>query len=192
MNFLKFYSENTRLETRIFISLFSRPRRDRDFYKMNFRDRDETETRNLDREIREIETEARFSSNPGKQAIPGFILCHSSRHSLNHSCRILRGRFSFIFRSVFPSAAPIHDERQPVYSSRKMPYYQLPEDKTADISPYRFISRPLMPDCRPPFSLFYHFKKKFLYLGKVSFGLLFQIERQQVLQLSQALFLNAN
>ena len=47
MNFLKFYSENTRLEARIFISLFSRPRRDRDFCKMIFRDRDETKTRNV-------------------------------------------------------------------------------------------------------------------------------------------------
>ena len=41
------------------------PRRDRDFCKMIFRDRDETETRNLDREIREIETETRVSSNSG-------------------------------------------------------------------------------------------------------------------------------
>ena len=39
----------------------SRPRRDRDFYKMIFRDRDETETRNLDREMREIENETRIS-----------------------------------------------------------------------------------------------------------------------------------
>ena len=39
----------------------SRPRRDRDFYKMIFRDRDKTETRNLDREI---ETETRVSSYP--------------------------------------------------------------------------------------------------------------------------------
>ena len=31
---------------------------------MTFRDRDETETRNLDQEIREIETETRVSSNP--------------------------------------------------------------------------------------------------------------------------------
>ena len=43
---------------------FSRPRRGREFCKMIFRDRDETETRNLDREIREIETETRVSSNP--------------------------------------------------------------------------------------------------------------------------------
>ena len=52
-----------RLETRREISrnLFSRPRRDREFRKMFFRDRDETETRNLDREIREIETETRIS-----------------------------------------------------------------------------------------------------------------------------------
>ena len=39
-------------------------RRYRHFWKMIFRDRDETETRNLDREIREIETETRVSSNP--------------------------------------------------------------------------------------------------------------------------------
>ena len=32
---------------------------------MIFRDQDETETRNLDREIREIETETRVLSNPG-------------------------------------------------------------------------------------------------------------------------------
>ena len=62
-------SRNFTLKTRdsrreFFISLFSRPRRDRDFCKMIFRDRDETETRNLDREIREIETETRVSSNP--------------------------------------------------------------------------------------------------------------------------------
>ena len=62
-------SQNFTLKTRdsrreFFISLFSRPRRDRDFCRMIFRDRDETETRNLDREIREIETETRVSSNP--------------------------------------------------------------------------------------------------------------------------------
>ena len=64
-NFSKFYSKNSRLETRreFLISLFSRPRRDRDFYEIIFRDRDETETRNLDREIQEIETETRVSSN---------------------------------------------------------------------------------------------------------------------------------
>ena len=44
----------------------SRPRRDREFCKMIFRDRDETETRNLDREIREIETETRVSSNSAR------------------------------------------------------------------------------------------------------------------------------
>ena len=40
--------------------IFRDPRRDRDFCKMIFRDRDETETRNLDREIREIETDVVF------------------------------------------------------------------------------------------------------------------------------------
>ena len=38
-----------------------RLRRDRDFYKMIFRDRDNTETKNLDREMREIENETRIS-----------------------------------------------------------------------------------------------------------------------------------
>ena len=56
----------SRLETKTedWIILVSRPRRDREFCKMISRDRDDTETRNLDREIREIETETRVSSNP--------------------------------------------------------------------------------------------------------------------------------
>ena len=36
---------------------------------MIFQDRDETETRNLDREMREIETETRVSSNPGTHSL---------------------------------------------------------------------------------------------------------------------------
>ena len=54
----------SRLETKNWIILVSRPRRDREFCKMISRDRDNTETRNLDQEIREIETETRVSSNP--------------------------------------------------------------------------------------------------------------------------------
>ena len=52
-----------RLETRREMKkrTFSRPRRGREFCKMIFRDQDETETRNLDREIK---TETRVSSNP--------------------------------------------------------------------------------------------------------------------------------
>ena len=66
--FSKIKKNSLRIETRreLSKSLFSRPRRYREFCKMIFRDRDETETRNLDREIREIETETRVSSNPGR------------------------------------------------------------------------------------------------------------------------------
>ena len=61
----------SRLETKTenWIILVSRPRRDREFCKMISRDRDDTETRNLDREIREIETETRVSSNPGQDLL---------------------------------------------------------------------------------------------------------------------------
>ena len=45
--------------------VISRPRQDREFSNITFRDRDETETRNLDREMRDIETETRVSSNSG-------------------------------------------------------------------------------------------------------------------------------
>ena len=64
--FSKFYSESPRLKTkpRLLKNDFTRPRRDQDFCKMIFQDRDETEKRNLDREILEIETETRVSSNP--------------------------------------------------------------------------------------------------------------------------------
>ena len=79
----------------------SRPRRDREFCKMISRDRDNTETRNLDQEIREIETETRVSSNPDSFSLftmfcyPSFKVCFLTTPAI----------FISIFRSHFLKAS---------------------------------------------------------------------------------------